>query len=309
MSSYPIYIYLQSARDIMALGQKGNCKGFIIQIKEEKPTNTENTDHFYRNVEFHPYLFSQHKKMPFKEYNTFMEAVDEFFSTQESQKIDMKTLQQEREALKKLSNVKNDHTRRLEELNKVQDLDKKKAELITCNQSLVDKAILAIQSAIASQLSWPDIQELVKEAQANGDIVASSIKKLKLEINHITLLLTDPYKCGGENLNDGNGADNDDSFLIDVDLALSAWANACRYYDLKRSAALKEKKTIDASQKALKSAERKTQQTLKEVRTISNIAKARKVFWFEKFFWFVSSENYLIIGGRDAQQNELIVKR
>ncbi len=32
-------------------------------------------------------------------------------------------------------------------------------------------------------------------------------------------------------------------------------------------------------------------------------------FRFEKFFWFVSSENYLVIGGRDQQQNELIVKR
>ncbi len=30
---------------------------------------------------------------------------------------------------------------------------------------------------------------------------------------------------------------------------------------------------------------------------------------FEKFYWFISSENYLVIGGRDQQQNELIVKR
>lgn len=30
---------------------------------------------------------------------------------------------------------------------------------------------------------------------------------------------------------------------------------------------------------------------------------------FEKFLWFISSENYLIIGGRDQQQNEIIVKR
>ncbi|VDN86177.1 unnamed protein product [Brugia pahangi] len=37
--------------------------------------------------------------------------------------------------------------------------------------------------------------------------------------------------------------------------------------------------------------------------------KKRHVMWFEKFFWFVSSENYLVIGGRDAQQNELLVKR
>lgn len=30
---------------------------------------------------------------------------------------------------------------------------------------------------------------------------------------------------------------------------------------------------------------------------------------FEKFLWFISSENYLVIAGRDQQQNELIVKR
>ena len=59
----------------------------------------------------------------------------------------------------------------------------------------------------------------------------------------------------------------------------------------------------------MKSAEKKTKQTLKEVAAISNINKARKVFWFEKFFWFISSENYLVIAGRDMQQNELIVKK
>merc|ERR1711971_429145 len=42
---------------------------------------------------------------------------------------------------------------------------------------------------------------------------------------------------------------------------------------------------------------------------IATINKARKVFWFEKFFWFISSENFLVIGGKDAQQNELLVKR
>ena len=35
----------------------------------------------------------------------------------------------------------------------------------------------------------------------------------------------------------------------------------------------------------------------------------RKTYWFEKFYWFVTSENYLVISGRDAQQNELLVKR
>lgn len=40
-----------------------------------------------------------------------------------------------------------------------------------------------------------------------------------------------------------------------------------------------------------------------------NVSKARKAYWFEKFLWFISSENYLVIAGRDRQQNELLVRR
>lgn len=42
---------------------------------------------------------------------------------------------------------------------------------------------------------------------------------------------------------------------------------------------------------------------------MKNSNKNRKVFWFEKFSWFVTSENYLCIGGKDAHQNEVLVKK
>lgn len=44
-------------------------------------------------------------------------------------------------------------------------------------------------------------------------------------------------------------------------------------------------------------------------KTVASISHMRKVHWFEKFNWFISSENYLVISGCDAQQNEMIVKR
>ncbi|XLR27683.1 hypothetical protein S83_055583, partial [Arachis hypogaea] len=44
-------------------------------------------------------------------------------------------------------------------------------------------------------------------------------------------------------------------------------------------------------------------------KSVAIISHMRKVHWFEKFNWFISSENYLIISGRDSQQNEMIVKR
>lgn len=36
---------------------------------------------------------------------------------------------------------------------------------------------------------------------------------------------------------------------------------------------------------------------------------ARKPFWFERFHWFITSENVLVLSGRDAQQNELLFRR
>lgn len=39
-------------------------------------------------------IFEQHRDQPIKEFPTFDAAVDEFFSMVESQRIDMKSLQQ-----------------------------------------------------------------------------------------------------------------------------------------------------------------------------------------------------------------------
>ncbi|CAK9822472.1 Ribosome quality control complex subunit NEMF homolog [Anthophora retusa] len=297
-----LILALECADQMMDSARKNVSKGYIIQKKEIKPTTDGREDFIYTNVEFHPFLFEQYKDSPYKEFEYFDVAVDEYFSTMEGQKLDLKALQQEREALKKLENVKKDHDQRLISLEKTQELDKQKAELISRNQVLVDNAILAIQSALANQMAWPDIKVLLKEAESRGDPVASAVKQLKLETNHISLLLHDPYE-------DSDEESELKPMLIDIDLAHTAFGNARKYYNQKRSAAKKQQKTIESQDKALKSAEKKTKQTLKEVQAIHSINKLRKIYWFEKFYWFISSENYLVIGGRDQQQNELIVKR
>ncbi|KAF7998364.1 hypothetical protein HCN44_009762 [Aphidius gifuensis] len=309
---------LETADKILKEASTTTSKGFILQKKESKPSQNGKDEFIMTSIDFHPMILEQYKNHPHKEFTSFDAAVDEYFSLMEGQKLDLKALQQERDAFKKLENVKKDHEQRLLSLGKNQEIDKEKAELITRNQLLVDNAILAVQSAIANQMAWPDIQELINNAQSRGDIVAKSISKLKLETNHITLFLNDPYA----NISDDSDDDDDDdenknknkhqgiaSMLVDIDLEQTAYGNATKYYNQKRSAAKKQQKTLESQGKAFKSAEKKTKQTLKEVQTIHSINKARKVYWFEKFYWFITSENYLVIGGRDQQQNELIVKR
>ncbi|XP_013135728.1 PREDICTED: nuclear export mediator factor NEMF homolog isoform X3 [Papilio polytes] len=280
-------------------------QGYIIQRREERPAAEGEAKFLLTNQEFHPELFAQYNNQPFVQLDTFDRAVDEFFSALEGQKIDMKTVQMEREAMKKLQNVRKDHDKRVTELSRVQLDDRRKAELISRNEELVEHARIAVQTALANQMSWDNIDLLIKTAQENKDPIACIIKHLKLNTNHITLLLSDPYD---DESDDGEELDLK-PMLVDIDLSLTAFANARRYYDQKRNAAKKQQKTIESADKALKSAERKTKQTLKEVQTISSISKARKTYWFEKFYWFISSDNYLVIAGRDQQQNELLVKR
>uniref|UniRef100_UPI00358FD816 ribosome quality control complex subunit NEMF isoform X2 n=1 Tax=Myxine glutinosa TaxID=7769 RepID=UPI00358FD816 len=317
--------------------RKFSGKGYIIQKKENKVAvdGTGTSTELLTYDEFQPFLFAQHVHRPRLEFDSFDRAVDEFFSKMESQKIDLKALHQEKQAMKKLDNVREDHEQRLENLQLAQAEDRVKAELVELNLSLVEQALRVMQAALASQLSWTEVEVLLSEAQDREDPVACAIHHLRLDKNHITMALRNPYQQmkeeDGENdevkkeEEEKEKADKKskkkknkhkpegDGFgkpvLVDLDLGLSAFANSKRFYDLKRHAARKEQKTIEASEKAFKSAEKKTWQTLKEVRVVASIQKARKVYWFEKFLWFISSENFLVIAGRDQQQNELIVKR
>uniref|UniRef100_A0A2R5LNK1 Putative rna-binding protein n=1 Tax=Ornithodoros turicata TaxID=34597 RepID=A0A2R5LNK1_9ACAR len=290
---------LQEAEEVMNAAKDRPCRGYITQKVEKRvqPAEDGSTEIVTYN-EFHPFLYRQHESGSFVELPSFSAAVDQFFSSVEMQKISLRAHNQEKEALKKLENIRIDHEKRISALEHVQMEDIKKAELIETNLELVDRALLVLRSALANQIEWNEISVLIKEAQEQGDPVALAIKELKLDVNHFTMYLQDPYETSA-----GNG------MLVSIDLDLSAYSNARKYYDQKKHAAKKQQKTIESSTKAYKSAEKKTKETLKQVALTTNIAKARKAFWFEKFYWFISSEDYLVIGGRDAQQNEMIVKR
>lgn len=71
---------------------KNIFQGYILQKKEQRDPSSE--DFLLTNQEFHPMVFLQMRGQPVKEFPTFDQAVDEFFSSQESQKIDLRALQQ-----------------------------------------------------------------------------------------------------------------------------------------------------------------------------------------------------------------------
>ncbi|XP_057959067.1 uncharacterized protein LOC131151707 [Malania oleifera] len=253
--------------------------------------------------EFCPILLNQFKSRESVKFETFDAALDEFYSKIESQRSEQQQKAKEGTAMQKLNKIRNDQENRVHALKKEVDHCVKMAELIEYNLEEVDAAILAVRVALANGMNWEDLAQMVKEERKSGNPVAGLIDKLHLDRNCMTLLLS----------NNLDEMDDDEKTLpvdkVEVDLALSAHANARRWYELKKKQESKQEKTITAHEKAFKAAERKSRLQLSQEKSVATISHMRKVHWFEKFNWFISSENYLIISGRDAQQNEMIVKR
>lgn len=98
---------------------------------------------------------------------------------------------------------------------------------------------------------------------------------------------------------------------IEFDLNKSVDENAGDYFDLSKKA----KKKLEGAKEALKDSEKKLVKLRKEEDKFWEEEKKkqtkinRKREWYEKFHWFISSEDFLCIGGKDATSNEIIIKK
>jgi len=98
---------------------------------------------------------------------------------------------------------------------------------------------------------------------------------------------------------------------IEFHLTKSVDENAGKYFDLAKKAKKKlegAKLALIKSKKELIELENKETKFLAEEQKKQE-RKNRKREWYEKFHWFISSEDFLCIGGKDATSNEIVVKK
>lgn len=71
--------------------------------------------------------------------------MDKFYSSIVAQKNDQRVLAAEKEATKKLENIKKDHEHRVKALEDVQQIQERRGEYVQYNRELIDKALLLIR--------------------------------------------------------------------------------------------------------------------------------------------------------------------
>ena len=102
-----------------------------------------------------------------------------------------------------------------------------------------------------------------------------------------------------------------------LDVRKSVEANAAVYFEK----AKKARKKFEGAKAALLRTQQKLQLLISDAEVAQKklaaesegrkiaAARAQQKEWYEKFRWFVSSEGFLCIGGRDATTNEIVIKK
>ena len=277
-------------------GDDGKNDGKPVEEAEHQPFRDKILE------EFQPHLLKQHEGRPFIEYDNFSQAVDEFFAHIGSQKQVLRSEAAEVAAKERLEKVRKDIQNRIDSLEKEQEKLKQHAQLVEVHAEDVDKALGVINSALDTGMDWEALDQLVEVEQQNENPIALLIKRLDLEKDAMVLALPNTF-----------ADDSDKTVDVTVSLHETAYANASEMFARYRAAKEKSEKTAEASTKALKAAEATAQRELANAKkkTIfsTDVAQKRKAHWFEKFHWMITSDNYLVVGGKDAQQNEMLVKR
>ncbi len=98
---------------------------------------------------------------------------------------------------------------------------------------------------------------------------------------------------------------------IEIELGKSVEENAGEHFEKAKKAKRKLKGAVEALEESrgkLVGLEKEEEKFIEEEEKKA-VKKEKKREWYEKFHWFVSSEGFLCIGGRDSTSNDIIVKK
>ncbi|CAE7473596.1 Nemf [Symbiodinium microadriaticum] len=271
--------------------------GWILRKKVHTPP----AEATWANEEFSPLEPPQPEEADaVLSFPSFHRCVDEFFTQLEENKAVEQKAQHAQSVMARVDRIRADQGRRLQELEAEQEASERKASLIERNVELVDRALQMINAMLASQVDWGELWREVKRQQRLGHPIAEHIHSMNLEQNEFKILLADIDEEQGED----EGTDDKPMEVVALNLNLSAHANVARLHSKRKETRDKTSRTQTHAEAAIKSAERKAHQDLQKFDLKQTIRRVRQTWWFEKYIWFVSSENYLVVAGHDAVQTE-----
>ena len=223
-------------------------------------------------------------------YNTFNEACDEFYSKKVN--TDIKQIKE---------NAWNKKVGKFEKRLKLQQetLDNfektiadstLKGEVIYSNYTTIENIINVVNTARDKSYSFKEIGKTLKKAKKDGMEEAQIYESID-PLGVLTL--------------------NIDGTTLNINPKLTIPENAENYYEKSKKAKRKTKGAliaIENTKKQLEEIKSKKDSAMENISVPKKRVK-KNLKWYEKLRWFVSSDDVLVVGGRDANSNESVVKK
>ncbi|KAM3486274.1 hypothetical protein MY3957_009799 [Beauveria namnaoensis] len=331
---------LREAREFLdSITSHSRCTGFIFAKKPVQDQSLQDQDGGSKAKprllydDFHPFVptkFEKNDDIEILRFEGYNRTVDEFFSSLEGQRLESRLMEREAAAQRKIDAARQDQENRIRGLQTAQLDNFRKAAAIEANIERVQEAMDSINGLLNQGMDWVDIGKLVAREQKKNNPVATLIcLPLNLVDNVISVRLSEeddvasedeePYETDDSDARFEDDLDttesglknSDKTIVVELTLNLSPWSNARGYYDQRKTAVVKEEKTQLQADKAIKSTEHKVKQDLKKVlkQEKALLQPIRNPMWFEKFYWFISSDGYLVLGAKDKSQAELLYRQ
>jgi predicted ribosome quality control (RQC) complex YloA/Tae2 family protein len=237
---------------------------------------------------FLPFEFELYEEYPFEVFESYSEAIDEYFGVSEEELEDSEAesaMKKERLRLQKIIDKQGEGIKSLE--TRAENM-RHVGELIYSHFTQIQEILAVITQARADDIPWDEIIKRINIGKEKGLPSAELVKRIVPSQGAIIVQLNDTD--------------------VTLDIRMTAQDNAAKAYDSAKKAESKVKgalKQIERTKEKLSKLELSAPEPdQKPVRI-----KKRKRRWYEKFRWFFSSEGFLVLGGRDAKSNEHLAKR
>ncbi|BBL61641.1 ribosome rescue protein RqcH [Methanobrevibacter arboriphilus] len=235
-------------------------------------------------------LYEDNNEYKREYFDTFNEAADEFFSKRIKDEI--KGVQEDIWDKKvgkyeKRLKIQNETLNGFKNTIKV---SKQKGDLLYANYSQIENLLNVIQNARSKEYPWKQISKTLKDAKKSGMDEAQIVDSMD-KLGNLVLDI--------------------DGEKISIDSKIPIPENAEMYYEKAKKAKRKIEGAliaIENTEKQLKKMEDKRDIAMDNIMVPQKRVK-KELTWYEKLRWFVTSDNFLVIGGRDANTNEAVVKK
>jgi len=241
-------------------------------------------------VDVVPIRFRRHEGFRCKKFEKFNEALDEYYAkafvergvTVVAEKVEQEIARQQR-MLRKQQEALEEARREAERVRKVGDK-------IYAHFHQLQAFLQRIMDEKRSGKTWQEIVSKIEEEKRKGK--APSVYFESLDTKKLILNLSI------------------DGLAFSLKIRNSVQENAATYYNRAKKAERKVKGAEKAIEETLSRIEKLRQEKKVAVEKGGKpIEKRRKKAWYEKFRWFYTSENLLVVGGKDAVTNEILIKK